>query len=379
MKNKILISTYYFFPENRPRAFRAFELAKEFSDKGYLVTIVIPDNDFDYKSIENKYSLKIVKVKAGIFLNKKRVFTDNISLKKNKIKKLIKKMLYPLYFEGIITEYFLPLYWYFIHEREKYDKVISIGLPFVLHLSLSLSRSKNNLGKTYIADYGDPFSFNNSYNKLFYMKIIEKKILKNFDFITVPVTNAKQAFSYFNVDEKIFVIPQGFNFDNVNRISYKKNKIVTFSFAGNFYEDIRNPKILFDYLTTVKKDFRFILFIDLKNSDNIKCLSNYKQLLGDKLIINSFIPREDLIYKLSGCDFLINIENDSLVQVPSKLIDYKLSNRPIFSFSQNNFDEKLFKNFLNYKFDYDYINCINLEEYNIENVVKKFEVLNVIK
>ena len=41
---------------------------------------------------------------------------------------------------------------------------------------------------------------------------------------------------------------------------------------------------------------------------------------------------------MSKMDFLINLENLNKEQSPSKLIDYAISKRPIFSFNQNNFN-----------------------------------------
>jgi len=65
---KILIITYYFFPEITPRAFRAFELAKEFSRLGHDVSIIIPSCNFDYKDLELEYNFKIIQIYHGFFI-----------------------------------------------------------------------------------------------------------------------------------------------------------------------------------------------------------------------------------------------------------------------------------------------------------------------
>ena len=39
----ILLVSYYFYPELTPRAFRTFELVKEFCEQGHKVTLLIPN------------------------------------------------------------------------------------------------------------------------------------------------------------------------------------------------------------------------------------------------------------------------------------------------------------------------------------------------
>jgi hypothetical protein len=67
-----------------------------------------------------------------------------------------------------------------------------------------------------------------------------------------------------------------------------------------------------------------------------------------------------MITELSHMDFLVNIENsDSPAQVPSKLIDYAISGRPILSINPIHLNEQTILEFL--KFDF-------IEQYKIENI-----------
>ena len=70
-------------------------------------------------------------------------------------------------------------------------------------------------------------------------------------------------------------------------------------------------------------------------------------------------------------DFLININNTSNVQSPSKLIDYTLSKRPIFSMSPHQFNSDIFNEFLSA--NYNQAIQIDVKNYDILNVVKQFE------
>lgn len=68
MKKKILIVTKFFHPDITPRAFRAFELAKEFWRQGHNVTVMTTIRDYDYSQIEQDYNLTI---KATVKMNPK--------------------------------------------------------------------------------------------------------------------------------------------------------------------------------------------------------------------------------------------------------------------------------------------------------------------
>lgn len=72
-------------------------------------------------------------------------------------------------------------------------------------------------------------------------------------------------------------------------------------------------------------------------------------------------------------DFAINFRNDSSVQVPSKLIDYSLSKRPIIEISPDFPEEEkiAFEQFLEGNYQKQYM-IDNIQKYDIEKVVKAF-------
>lgn len=72
MNKKILIVSYFFYPESVPRSFRTFELAKELAKKGSSVTVYIPNYDYDYTELCQKYNFNIIKINTGFFFNKNK-------------------------------------------------------------------------------------------------------------------------------------------------------------------------------------------------------------------------------------------------------------------------------------------------------------------
>lgn len=338
----ILIVSYHFYPDINPRAFRALELAKEFSSMGHSVT-VFTKHDTKIDGIE-----VLSPVSKSKFLNKiLRVKTLSFA--------------YDVYNT--------------IPETQKYDLVISVGLPISCHIGTYLYKkySSKNKNMKLIADYGDPYYTKFNGFKKFILKNLEKFILKNFDFLTIPISNATPVYNKIINSDKIKVIPQGINYKDIKICDYKRNEIMTFAYAGLFYKDIRNPEVLLDYLVKIEVDFRFIIYTNFNHPDNMEILEKYTKVLKEKLVVNPIIPREECIYELSKADFLIYQNNSVQVQKSSKIIDYMITKRPYFEFDQNNFSEKVFDNYLNGNYSNSVLGYEKkLKEFDINHITNKF-------
>ncbi|MBW8050916.1 MAG: glycosyltransferase family 4 protein [Cytophagales bacterium] len=380
---KILLVSYYFPPENTPRAHRTFFLAKEFAHQGHQVTVCIPNYDFDYSNIEQDLDLNIKKVSTGFFFNRNakaklskaiRSTKDNISYLercKNFAFKYGKKMLNHLLPDGKFWEYSITLKKTLLAEKHHYDMLISVSYPFPVHLGTALALKKNpRLAKISVADYGDPFFYHFKTPKTFYFKSLEAKVMNKFNYITVPTTRAIKAYLHYKSNDKIKVITQGIDLENIKTAKYRLNKITTFAYAGVFYKKVRDPKIFFDYLLGLKAQFNFLIYTNFQNGDTISILEQYRSKLNGKLCIHSNIPRSECIYELSKADFLINVDYLAPYQSPSKIIDYALAGRPILSFNQNSFSHRVFDQFL--KGDYSKRLKVDLNKHNIEHVCNKF-------
>ena len=91
------------------------------------------------------------------------------------------------------------------------DLLISVGLPFSIHLVSYIGITLGYLRtKVAFAEYGDPFSGSPQKNTCVYCSILERLILRKFDKVVVPVVIASQAFNQLVAPSKISVIPQGY-------------------------------------------------------------------------------------------------------------------------------------------------------------------------
>ncbi len=371
MKNKsILIFSYYYFPENTPRAFRTFELVREFTTQGYKVSLLLPNKEC-FQSQEFK---DVIHKNLTVFFVGKRLASQKPSLKRKLILRDFLKSIF-LYFNpfGLSIGYTFELC-VFLKKKiivTEYDLLISIAAPFSVHLGTFFGFLINeNLKavKVKIADCGDPLYIKNK--SAFYIKYLDLLLKRSFNYISVPTLNAKEDLILNGLESgKIKIIPQGFNLNSFKFNKYKKNKIVSFAYAGIFYSDNRDPTPFFDFLKQFKHPFVFYVFTLSDNYDTMKILNKYKDCFADKLVINFDLPRKDLLPILARMDFLLNIENKSGVQTPSKLIDYEICKRPIISVGQDKFEGDFYEF---YNGIYNNKLNIDLSLYDIKKIANRF-------
>lgn len=364
---KILVISQHLFPMQTPRAHRTTELVKELGKRGHEVTLYVVLGKYDYSDFEKKFGVKVKNIPLKWMMHpynsdndKRRMLVDKV------LGKLLKKFEFP----NIEFKYRIPE---LLKRDHSYDALITIADPHQIHWGVATLRKKASqmVPPIWIADCGDPFMLNGSSNHLISFEKYERLFCEKCDFITVPVEEAKQGY-YKNYREKIRVIPQGFEFEVEKDNIEPNNNIITFAYAGVFYNDIRNPESLLNYLSSLDMDFLFEVY-----SPDPSSIKPFRAKLGERLVLKSPLERKHLIQELRKKDFLINIENvNSPAQIPSKLIDYGITGRPILSVNPMNINKSMIDEFLQRDYTNQFI-VNNLQQYDIRNVVDKFlELVN---
>lgn len=363
----LLVITQHIFPIQTPRSIRSTELIQELARRGHSITVYAVLGNYDYSDFEKQYNIQVKNI--PIHWEKHPYNSDGIN-NRTFIDKVLGRLLHKFEFPILEFYYRIPE---IIQKEEKFDALISIADPHPIHWGCAKAKKDypQKFPQTWIADCGDPFMKNNKTKEhLRYFEKFERLFCQECSYITVPIPQAIEAY-YPEFKEKFHVIPQGFNFDlqNLQRKELH-NPIPTFAFAGMFYSDIRNPKLFLDYLCSIEKPFKFIVFT---RYDNL--LKEYKTKLGTKLEIRQPIPRVQLIEELRKMDFLVNLKNtNSPNQLPSKLIDYGIANRPILDVNPTNPDNKQIDEFLEGNYSTE-LPIPNVKNYHITKVVDKFEEL----
>ncbi|MFM2587039.1 hypothetical protein [Vibrio sp. TBV020] len=316
---KVILLSYHYLPEITPRAFRASSLYEMLTAQGHDVELIVPTSAAEGSSSSSGYGGS--KLKSSIRKGVERLLPGGKDLKA------------------------LPFFYRALKGKQA-DLILSIGLPFSVHLAVALAKTfANTKAKATIFDYGDPYSQNPNGNQCFYATPLEKWVLKSCNYVMTPVEAAIPAFEKLvskQVGPQISVVPQGYDLHNVNIAEYCPNQVPTFCYAGILYKGIREPRNFLKFLSLLEIDFRFVVYTNTASSENMQILEEYKQEFGNRIEIHSLIPREQCIYELSQADFLINFANKGGVQQPSKLIDYTLSKRPFLSIDS---DQQIFAQF----------------------------------
>ncbi len=361
---KILVVSASFYPELSPRSFRTTELVKELARQGHQVTLYTLKNAALHETMAKELNITIKDLGK---LHYPRINVNHSNKLISLIKRVLSRSLLML-FEYPDVELMFKVKRSLAGEKG-YDLLVSVAVPFPVHWGVAGALSKNKLlANTWVADCGDPYMGNkaDSFKKLFYFSFIEKWFCRKADFITVPTEGSKEGY-YKEFHSKLRVIPQGFNFSDVNLYQgVIKNEVPTFAYAGSFEPGIRDPRELLDFLMSYKNGYKFIIY-----TNNKALVKPYVSIAGNKIELRDYIPRKELLYELSKMDFLVNFNYGSNVQSPSKLIDYTLTARPILSINPGKIDTLMVSDFLNKNYSGKIV-ISDFEQYDIKNIAEKF-------
>ena len=351
---KIIIISGFFYPQNTPRAFRTTELVKEFVRLGHNVTLFVPEMEYNLSDFLRTFPIT---VKYYQEMPERRKFVG-ISIVDRAI------FHYEHWLINSPSLSSMRNVQQAVRGELGYDLLITIAVPHYIHWAVGKIYAKDHkIAKTWVADCGDPFMLaeTDTHKPPFWFKPLEKEWC-----ISVPTEMSYMGY-YPEFRNKIQVIPQGFNFEDISIPVYKKNEVPTFAFAGNLIKNKRDPRLFMDWLSTIDMPFLFWAY-----GNNVRpFLEPYQRRLGEKLVIKDPIPRDQLLPLLAKMDFLINIGNGTKVQTPSKLIDYSLSKRPIITIESDDIKTDFMMEFFNGNYSHK-DNEIDISKYNIHNVAQHF-------
>lgn len=368
---KIHIVCGPFYPQLHPRAFRYTELAKEFIRNGHEVRVTnyVTVDGFNYDEYAKEIGIKEF-VRLGIY--HKATKGDGPVSTRTKYPKLVKiRHLFTEYFLGGSTPYRSLVLSKKLMIEPDTDMIIAGSTPFITIFGTSyyLKHHKFPPSTTLIADSGDPYYYSSQNKRGPWFRIMEERAYKQFDYLSIPVETAIPCYDRLLPKHKIRVIPQGLNMKVLKLYDGEFSKPVKFAYCGVFYMNIRNPEFLFSFLDAQDLDFEFHLFMRYQEPAFTDMLNKYPKLKSKTIIVNS-LERDKLIYELSRMDFLVNISNLSNTQIPSKLIDYGIANRPIYDCNEENFDRIKLLDFLNGNY-HDSLQ-VDISKYDIVRVAQQF-------
>ncbi|MFW5982916.1 MAG: hypothetical protein ACOCQ4_00295 [bacterium] len=349
-------------PVQSPRSFRTIELANELARQGHDVTVYAVLGNYDYSDYEKETGVTVKNIGKMIFATKNSDGKTRYNLLDKILFHSFNKLL-----DFPDSELMFKIN-KVLKRTQNVDLLITIAKPYTIHWGAALRKSfnYNNFPEFWIADCGDPYMGSAFTKHPFYFKYIEKWFCRKADFLTIPIEEAKEGY-YKEFHPKIRIIPQGFKFEKIEAPNMqKKNSVPTFIYAGNFIKDGRDPGSFLNFLSTLQVDFRFKIFTKSKSF-----VTPYLDKLGEKVELNDFIPRTELLQEMTQANFLVNFDNGTSKQSPSKLIDYAIVNKPVLNVNGSVYNNNHLVEFLNGNYRNQLI-IKNIDQYKIENVAKNF-------
>jgi hypothetical protein len=336
---RILIVTHQFIPHQSPRTTRWKLLYDELIESGYDVTVITGtlqlSEDPNIKYIGNKKASGIVK-NLRIQSNIKQD-----SSYKNYLYKLLKKIYRFFYKFFAWPDY--TMFWIFSiwKNRKKididYDLIISVSLPFSSHVAAYIINKDKN--KKWIMDIGDPFSLKtNAFenNRYLYKSLnyyFENKFYKKaHQVVFTHQESADEHKLFFNMPENKVTI--GSPISTFSQELFQKSvsfnyetKPITIGYFGVLTKGVRSPSQVLKFFQ--QTDFVLHWYT---NSDSKEMIKQNKIDFNRNKLFDMVTRNEALEKMVTSLHCLLSIGNLNPAQLPSKIIEYISTGKPVLHF-----------------------------------------------
>jgi hypothetical protein len=352
---KILLVSYLFPPDISPRAFRWKAISQQWAELGHHVDVVT-NWKCDLSNKEVLGNLRVYRVGFSILEQLRYKQQQSCSpealmageFRRSKFSTVL-KWIHDFTWKKVYWPDYACL-WYFyalrkaeeLYELEFYEYLITVSLPFTAHLTgVSLKRRHQSI--KWIADMGDPFCFTETpMNNQFFFKHLNYKgdetVFKEANYVVVTVDKCREKYTeiFPSEAEKIVVIPPISRIvrnDHINKSQvFEKNKLILL-YAGNLYRNIRNPSYLLMLLSALLQNHpEFHDKIEMHFFGNIKeyqlDFNNFNKQYNI-LRMHGIVPHHIIRLAEAEADVLVNIGNQTDYQLPSKIVEYAGTGKPI--------------------------------------------------
>ena len=218
-----------------------------------------------------------------------------------------------------------------------YDIIISVSLPFSSHIAAYIiNRGKN---KKWIMDIGDPFSLkNNAFenNRYLYKSLnyyFENKFYKKADQVVFThQESANEHKKFFNISEKKVTI--GNPISSFSQELFQKSisfnyetKPIMIGYFGVLTKGVRSPEEVLKFFS--KTEFELHWYTNPDSREMIK--QNKIDLKYNKFF--DMVSRNEALEKMvNSLHCLLSIGNLNPSQLPSKVIEYISTGKPVIHF-----------------------------------------------
>lgn len=224
-------------------------------------------------------------------------------------------------------------------KKHPVDLIVSSGPPHSMHLIARALR--RDLGIPWIADFRDPWTNIDFYEELHLTAAADRKhhrletsVLEEADRILVVGETMKREFSEKIAPEKIFVVPNGFDRDDLPAVQAEADPFFSIAHIGSF-SPARNVPALWQALAELAQNSGFRAKLRIKvvgKLDHSVRQSIEDAGLLDCLLHIPYLPHDEVIVEQQKSHVLLLVVNNTKNAqgiVTGKVFEYMAAQRPI--------------------------------------------------
>ena len=214
--------------------------------------------------------------------------------------------------------------------KTQYDVVISFSAPY--HTAAALAKADTNGAKKLIY-MADPYATHHVMGGTAATRV-EKYVLERVDAVLVAPGIYQNYYGHPLEPFMPKMVPHPFPCLNTKKtvpyVGFSETQINCL-FTGSFYEDIRPPSVMFSLLEAVNDDaIRFTVMGGFFESLSVSERGCLQPLIdAGRLTVLGSQPPEVAYGAMAAADILLNIGNTNIDMLPSKLLDYISTGKPI--------------------------------------------------
>lgn len=320
---KILGISYFYPPSETPRAIQVHRYVKNSENKFILFT--------------NNGGQQVKKIGRLKSTNVVTEFVQDSKIENRFLKKILDHLMVPdnkLFWNLRVIRRIL-----FLLKKDSFDCIFSFCQP--LSSAFTGLFFKIKLKKPWVLHLSDPWAYN-EYIKFWQIKFILNKIFECLAFyfadkIIFTSNECKKFYTkkYFCYRKKFFFIPHSYEkMYKKNKVNLQSNNKIIIRYLGSFYGK-RNPNDFLKKIANINLNFSKKLFFEFYGSYN-QARYCFKNSLSNILFFRN-VPYKKSITLINSANGLVCLDGRVRhpIYLPSKLIDYVGSGKPIFALSDS--------------------------------------------
>jgi glycosyltransferase involved in cell wall biosynthesis len=356
----LLVISFYYTPAISPRAFRWSAVAEEWVRRGHRVTVISSVSPGDPRE-EVLNGVRVLRVGGRLSEAVRTRFGSPSALRpraaaeavpapasapgRRRALRHVAKWVHDRTWKKVYWPDFACL-WYpaardealRVAEEEGVDGLVTVSLPFSGHMAgLPLKRRDGAL--PWLVDIGDPFAFFHRTplnNHALYRRRndrAESTVLRLADVVSVTTEPTLERYveMFPHVRGKIRVVPPLLVPPDVEPAP-RDPVPLRLVFVGTLFRRFRSPAFLLELFHALEgegggRPMELHFYGDLH--DCAPCFEPYAGSLGQRVFLHGAVPRTEAYAAMLSADVLVNIGNDTEYQLPSKVVDYASTGRPV--------------------------------------------------